>query len=251
VDLYQKSPLRVLFPKASGSRVEEAVVVNTSGGVAGGDRLEANVTAIEDASIAITTQAAEKAYRALTESARIVTTLKTRDTARLAWLPQETIAFNRARIARETHVEVTSGTELLALEWLVLGRAAHGEKLSAGTITDGWRVVKDGRLMWADSFRITDDIVPYLCRRALLSDSTAVATLVYFGADAPVHLELVRSMVSSLGCHGAVTLLGELVVARFAARASYDLRTALARVLQQFGDRSDHGPFRVPRMWSC
>ena len=226
-------------------------MLNTSGGVAGGDRLEANVTAIEDASIAITTQTAEKVYRALTESARIVTTLKTRDAARLAWLPQETIVFNRARIARETHVEVTSGTELLALEWLVLGRAAHGEKLSAGTITDGWRVVKDGRLMWADSFRITDDIVPYLCRRALLSDSTAVATLVYFGADAPVHLELVRSMVSSLGCHGAVTLLGELLVARFAARASYDLRTALARVLQQFGDRSDHGPFRVPRMWSC
>ena len=90
MDVYQKSPLRVLFPRTSGERVEEAVLLNTSGGVAGGDRLETNVTATEDASIAITTQAAEKVYRALGESAQITTNLKVRDAAKLAWLPQET-----------------------------------------------------------------------------------------------------------------------------------------------------------------
>src|ERR1700758_3401143 len=117
MDVYQKSPLRVLFPRTSGSRVEEAVLVNTSGGVAGGDRLQTDVTAMEDASIAVTTQAAEKVYRALKESAHVLTTLKARDTARLAWLPQETIVFNRARLTRETRIEITSGSELLALEW--------------------------------------------------------------------------------------------------------------------------------------
>lgn len=176
MDVYQKSPIRVLFPRTSGARVEEAVIVNTSGGVAGGDRLQTNVTAIEAASIAITTQAAEKVYRALNESAHILTTLKACDTAKLAWLPQETIVFNRARVSRETQIEITSGAELLATEWLVLGRAAHGEKLSAGTITDRWRVVKDGRLVWADSFRVTDDVFPHLWRKALLSDCTAIAT---------------------------------------------------------------------------
>jgi len=251
MDVYQKSPIRVLFPRASGARVEEAVLVNTSGGVAGGDRLEASVTAMEDASIAITTQAAERVYRALKESAQILTTLKTRDAARLAWLPQETIVFNRARVSRETHVEVTSGTELLALEWLVLGRAAHGEKLSAGTITDSWRIVKDGRLVWADSFRLTDDVLPHLGRKALLSDCTAVATLVYFGAEPGSRLELVRDLASSLGCHCAATLVGGLMVARFAARTSYDLKTALRSLLQQFGKGLVQGPFQVPRMWSC
>jgi urease accessory protein len=251
MDVYQKSPIRVLFPRTSGSRVEEAVLVNTSGGVAGGDRLETNVTAMEDASIAVTTQAAEKVYRALKESAHILTTLKTRDTAKLAWLPQETIVFNRARVSRETHLEVTSGTELLALEWLVLGRAAHGEKLSAGTITDRWRVVKDGRLVWADSFRITDEVVPHLCRKALLSGCTAVATLVYFGTELGANLKLVRDLASPLECHCAATMVGGLVVARFAARTSNDLSTALRNVLQQFGNRLAQGPFHVPRMWSC
>jgi urease accessory protein len=251
MDVYQKSPVRVLFPRTSGNKVEEAVLVNTSGGVAGGDRLETSVTAIDDASIAITTQAAEKVYRALTEFAHIRTTLKARNTAKLAWLPQETIVFNRARVCRKTHVEVTSGTELLALEWLVLGRAAHGEKLSAGTVTDSWRIVKDGRLVWADSFRITDDVLPHLCRKALLSDCSAVATLVYFGTELGAHLELVRDMAPSLQCHCAATLVGGLIVVRFAAGTSYDLRTAVRSVLQQFGDTFAQGPFQVPRMWSC
>jgi len=251
MDVYQKSPIRVLFPRTSGARLEEAVLINTCGGVAGGDRLQTDVTAIEDASIAITTQAAEKVYRALKESAHILTTLKASDTAKLAWLPQETIVFDRARVFRETHVEVTSGTELLALEWLVLGRAAHGERLSAGTITDRWHVVRDGRLVWADSFRITDAVVPHLSRKALLSDCCAVATLVYFGSETGARLELVRDLASSLACHCAVTQVAGLMVARFAARTSYDLRTALRYVLQQFGNGLAQGPFQVPRMWSC
>ena len=251
MDVYQKSPIRVLFPRTSGSRVEEAVLVNTSGGVAGGDRLQTDVMAMEDASIAVTTQAAEKVYRALKESAHVLTTLKARDTARLAWLPQETIVFNRARLTRETRIEITSGSELLALEWLMLGRTAHGEKLSAGTVTDHWRIVKDGRLVWADSFRITDEVVPHFCRKALLSDCTAIATMVYFGSELEARLELVRDLAPSLACHCAVTLVGGLVVARFAARTSYDLRTALRNVLQQFGNGLAHGPFQVPRMWSC
>ena len=251
MDLYQKSPIRVLFPGTTGSRIEEAVLVNTSGGIAGGDLLETSVTAIEDASIAITTQAAEKVYRALKESAHIVTTLKTCDAARLAWLPQETIVFNHARLCRETHVEVASGTELLALEWLVLGRAARGEKLSAATITDRWRILKDGRLVWADGFRITDDVLPNISHKALLSDCTAIATLVYFGAESGVCLELVRDMASSLGCYCAVTFVGGLLVARFAARFAYDLRSALRNVLQHFSNHLACGPFHVPKMWSC
>ena len=251
MDLYQKSPLRVLFPKTAGTSAEEAVLVNTSGGVAGGDRLEVSVTVIEEASIAITTQAAEKVYRAIAESAHILTTLKARDTARLAWLPQETIVFNHARVSRETHVEVRSGAEVLALEWLVLGRAAHGEKLSAGSITDRWRIVKDGRLVWADSFRVTDYVVPHLSRKALLSDCSAVATLVYFGSEPGTRLELVRDLAPLLECHCAATLVGGLMIARFAARASYDLKTAMRNLLQQFGNGLAQGPFQVPRMWSC
>jgi urease accessory protein len=155
VDIFQRSPIRIMFPGAGGGAVEEAVLVNTAGGIAGGDRLECGVTALANASIAVTSQAAEKVYRAANEPARIATKLKACEAAKLAWLPQETIVFNWGRLSRETEIEVSSGAELLALEWLVLGRAAHGEEMVGGHIADSWRVKKDGRLIWADSFRAT------------------------------------------------------------------------------------------------
>src|SRR5262249_21144298 len=146
-------------------------------------KLQFEVTALANASFAVTSQAAEKVYRALHEPAHVVTKLKACEAAKLAWLPQETIIFNRARLVRQMEIEVSTGAELLALEWLVLGRAAHGEQIAGGHIQDSWRVKKDGRLVWADSFRASDEAIPHLHKKALLSSCKALATLIYFGPD--------------------------------------------------------------------
>jgi urease accessory protein len=250
-DIFERSPIRIMFPRTGHRAVEEAVLINTAGGIAGGDRLECFVAALPDASIAVTTQAAEKVYRALYEPARVVTRLRARESAKLAWLPQETIVFNRARLHRTTEIELFAGAELLALEWLVLGRAAHGEIVTGGNITDSWRVKKDGRLVWADSFRITDETFPYLRTRALLSNCNAIATLIYFGLDLNKRLDLLREIIPSLGCTCAATLVSGLIVVRFAAKESSDLKRALRSFLQQFGPEVGSGPFKVPKMWSC
>ena len=181
MDVFQRAPIRIMFPRTAGGAVEEAVLINTAGGIAGGDRLETGVTALANSSIAITSQAAEKVYRALNEPARITTRLKAYEVAKLAWLPQETIVFNWGRLCRETEIELSSTAEVLALEWLVLGRTAHGEEMVGGHITDSWRVKKDDRLIWADSFRITDETFAHLHRKALLSNCRAVGTLIYSG----------------------------------------------------------------------
>jgi urease accessory protein len=88
-ELFQRSPIRVIFPRIGDVAVKEAVLINTAGGIAGGDRLEYNVTALANASITVTSQAAEKVYRALSEPARIATKLKVDGTSKLAWLPRK------------------------------------------------------------------------------------------------------------------------------------------------------------------
>ena len=251
MNVFQRSPIRIMFPRACGGAIEEAVLVNTAGGIAGGDRLECGVTALANASIAVTSQAAEKVYRALSEPARITTKLKARKAAKLAWLPQETIVFNSGRLSRETEIELSSGAELLALEWLVLGRAAHGEEMVGGHITDSWRVKKDSRLIWADSFRVTDEMFPHLHRKALLSNYKAIGTLIYFGPCLARRLEFLRDIAPSLECYCAATLVGGLIVVRFAANESSALKLALRTLLQQFGPELDSGPFQIPKMWSC
>jgi len=251
VDVFQKSPVRVMFPRVTGGAVEEAVLINTGGGVAGGDRLECSIKALEKASITVTSQAAEKVYGALDEPARITTKLKVSEAAKLAWLPQETILFNSARICRNTEIEVCSGAEVLAVEWIVLGRSAHGEQMVNGQITDSWRVKKDGRLIWADTFRCVDETYPHLHKKALLSRYRAIATLVYFGGELNDRVELIRDIAPSLECCCGATLVRGVMIVRFAAEAAFELRLALQRVLQQFRQDRGQGPFRVPKMWSC
>ena len=137
------------------------------------------------------------------------------------------------------------------MEWLVLGRAAHGEKLSAGNIIDTWHVRKNGRLLWGDTFRVTDDVFSHLSRKALLWDSAAVATLLYFGPELEERLQLIRSQPVSFDCQCGATVVGGMVVARLAARSSFELKATLRNLLQEFGKQLAPGPFRVPKMWSC
>jgi urease accessory protein len=251
VDVFQRSPVRVMFPHVGSNGIEEAVFVNTAGGVAGGDRLDTAVTALTHACVTLTSQTAEKIYRALDEPAHISTTLNVGSTARLAWCPQESIVFNRARVRRKTQIALSSGAELLALEWLVLGRAAHGETVASGHVVDSWQVEKDGRLVWADIMRITDDVFPHLRRKALLADCTAVATLVYFGPALKTRFDCLRDWAAGLECHAAATVVGGLIVVRVAAALPFTLRQGLRSLLQQFDREFGPGPFRVPKMWSC
>jgi urease accessory protein len=251
IDVIQRAPIRILFPRARGDAPEEAVIVNTAGGIAGRDRLEFSVTALANASIAVTSQAAEKVYRALNEHARIETKLTAHAGAKLAWLPQETIIFDRARLSRQTEVDLSSGAELLALEWFVLGRAARGEEVVGGQLIDSWRVRKNDRLIWADSFRATEETFPHLHRKALLSDCKAFATLIYFGPHVDARLEFLRDTAPFPECHCAATLMSGIIVVRFAAKMIFDLKRALRSLLQQLSGELRAGPFRVPKMWSC
>jgi urease accessory protein len=250
-ELYERSPIRVMFPRTGHRTVEEAVLINTAGGIAGVDRIDCSVTALPGASLAVTSQAAEKIYRALREPATIVTRLKALESVKLAWLPQETIIFNWARLHRTIEIELVAEAELLALEWVVLGRAAHGEVLVGGHITDKWSVKKDGRLIWADSFRIADEVFLQLRRKPLLSNCNAIATLIYFGPNLDKRLEFLREIKPSPGCNCGATLVGGVIVVRFAARESSDLKLALRSFLLEFGPEVGSGPFQIPKMWSC
>src|SRR5262245_14361310 len=240
-----------MFPQVGNGGFREAVLINTAGGVAGGDRLDTDVTALADATITLTSQAAERIYCALEQPARLSTTLTACAAARLAWCPQETIVFDRARLRRQTRIAVSAGAELLALEWIVLGRAAYGEAVAGGSVVDSWRVEQNGRLVWADTLRITADVFPHLRRRALLADFTALATLVYVGPDPKKRLECLRDSCALLGWRSAATVVGALIVVRVAAFEAATLRTGLRNVLDQFDRAFGPGPFRVPKMWSC
>lgn len=227
-ECYQRSPCRVLFPRADGGERLEAVLLNTAGGVAGGDFLRQDFSADAGATLTVTTATAEKIYRALDRCGRIETRLEAADGAALEWLPQETIVFDGARLHRATDIALAPGARVLALDWMSLGRAASQETMTRGEISDRWRVFRGGRLVWADCFRIDGDIAAQTARPALLAGRRALATIVYAAPDAPGQIERARALLAGAARHGetraGATVVSGLLLCRIASKTADDLR---------------------------
>ena len=99
----------------------EAVLINTSGGLVGGDILNWSVECSNHTRCTISTQACERVYRSSGDPASVSTVIKIGNDAVCDWLPQETILFEQASISRKFHVEMSETARLFALEAVILG----------------------------------------------------------------------------------------------------------------------------------
>ncbi len=247
--LFQRSPCRVLFPNAPPDDLPLAVLLTTSGGLAGGDRIRISIGAEDGAQAVVTSQAAEKIYRSLGPDTRVDVALAVSAHAWLEWLPQETILFDRGRLSRRTTVEIEPGGRLLAAETIVFGRTARGERLSTGLLHDRWRVRIAGNTRWVDAIRLDGDIRSRLDAPAGFDGATAIATAIYVGADAASLLPLARALALDSDSRAGATLVDGILLARFIGRDARILRTDLARYLADLRRAAAGLPARVPRLW--
>jgi urease accessory protein len=234
--VYEDGPLRVRFPNSGDL---EAVIVNTAGGIAGGDRHGIDVDVGEGAALGVTTAAAEKVYRMLGTPAEVVLRLSVGTGARLVWLPQETILFDRAALHRRIDVDLAADGSLLMAEAVVFGRTARGEAVAEGSFIDRWRVRRDGALLFAETARLNGAVGEKLAEPAIAGGGVAIATVLAVPGDAAM-AERVRAQ-SFCGEVGASAWNG-LAVARLCAKDGALLRRDLARVIAAMGGR-------LPRLW--
>ena len=111
-----------------------AVLLTTSGGLTGGDRLAFSVSADAGASAAVTTAAAEKIYRSLGADADVEIALDVADGAWLEWLPQGSHCSTATAAETQCHRARSPrpGVGCWRLEMLVFGRVARGEHFTDG-----------------------------------------------------------------------------------------------------------------------
>ncbi len=253
-EFYQRTPCRVLFPRSDFAGSLEAVLVNTAGGLTGGDVVRQAVTVESGGAATVTTQAAEKIYRAADGVAAIDSDLTVSDGGRLEWLPQETIAFNDAGLSRLTTLHLASGARALALEWLVLGRKAHGEVVRRGRLTDRWIVRRDGRLVWADGLRLDGAIREIVDSPSQLAGATALATLLCAVPDAAAMRDRARDVLAGFedaGVIGGATLVDGLMLCRVLGRDGDALRPAMRALVAELRDAFWDRPVGLPRVWNC
>lgn len=246
-DLYQHDPLRILTPDRVDDTIPLAVLLNTSGGLVGGDTLTTEIEIDAGAAALITTQAAEKVYRSAGRDVTIANHLTVGAGGWAEWLPHETILFDRCQLRRRLTLDIAAGARVLAGEILVFGRIARGEQVTRGLIHDEWRVRLDGRLAWADALHLDDDIAAAMAAPAGFADARAAATLVYAGDDARTRLEFIREIVVPSG--GAASCLGGLVVARWLSAVPHELRAAFGQAWATLRAELGGRKALLPRIW--
>jgi urease accessory protein len=253
-ELYQANPCRVLLPRLPNGGVE-AVLLNTAGGVTDGDHLDYTIAARHGAQVTATTQAAEKVYRSRGADSHVHCHLTVSGGAFLEWLPQETILFDGGALARQTHVEMDGGSRLLAMDWLLLGRLASGERLTQAAVRDRWRLRREGRLIWADDFRLQGDIESLAARPSLLAGARALATLIYAAPDAGDYLATARELLRECAGRAGVSQRPGLLICRFLALDGLTLRRDVEAFLLSFRaaihGRPKSTPMPLPRVWAC
>lgn len=231
--VFEQGSLRVRFPASTDDDLE-AVIVNTAGGIAGGDTATISVKVGDGASLRVSTASAEKVYRSHEATASLSVRLEVGRGATLAWMPRETILFDRARLSRTIDVDLASDSRLLLAEAVVFGRSGMREKIDEGWFSDKWRVRRDGRLVYADTMRLDGAIAETLAEPAVADGGVATAVILLVPAD-EAFVAALRGCGDRLRGEVGASSWNGMTAVRFCARDGealrHDLMTALGIAL--------------------
>jgi urease accessory protein len=250
-DLYQLSPCRLLLPSVEADEAFTAVLVTTSGGLAGGDRIDLAVDAGIGTSVVVTSQAAEKIYRSLGEDTRVSVMLKAAADSWLEWIPQGAILFDRSRLIRRNVIDASPTARVLAGEIVVFGRTASGEVFRDGLLHDGWQVRIGGRLTWADAVRLDRDIPAMLSHPAGFGGAVAMATVLYVAPDSAARLDLARGLLADASGKAGASVVNDVLITRFLNNDAQALRGDVSRFWCGFRAAAAGLPPTLPRVWHC
>ncbi len=247
--LFQEGQAKIRLPKAHGGEPATAVLINTAGGIAGGDRLTYGARFGAGTRGVVTSQAAERVYRSSTtdgsRAGEVTTRLEVEAGAFAEWLPQETILFDRAALDRRLEVEMAADAHLLLCETVVFGRAAMGERVESCRLTDRFRVRRGGRLIFADTSRIDGCAGEILAGTATGGGATALSTVLWVAPDAEARIDDLRVVLDGLASEAGASAWDGMVCLRLAQGSARTLRDDLIRVLLHIRQAD------LPRVWSC
>ncbi|MFZ9013391.1 MAG: urease accessory protein UreD [Alphaproteobacteria bacterium] len=246
VERYASAPVRILTPSVQGG-IPEAVLANTSGGIAGGDTSHVDILVAQNAQALVTGQAAEKIYRSIDMPASIRTVIKIEDGSTLEYLPQESILFDGAKLNRAVNISLGARSCLLLSEMFVLGRWAMNEDFTRGIFLDRWSIDVAGQPIWREGLRVEGGLSSL--RSSLgFANARALATIFYAGANAAEVLGLARDVIGPMG--GATIVRGMLVVRMLGNEAGL-LKQQLGEIISIIRAAALGRPAEVPRVWRC
>lgn len=240
-DLHQAGCLKLMIPRTH-SALPDAVLINTAGGLTGGDQLRTEVSVARDASVRLSTQTAERIYKSRGENAEVSLDFQLGNNARFDWLAQETILFDEGRMKRSINVDLESDASMLIVEPIVLGRQAMGETVESGLIFDTWRVKRDKKLIFAEATKISD--MSALRASAALGDARAMATVLLIDPNAEAKRGAILPTKLVDGVHAGATAWNGMLLIRALSEDPLKLRNTLKDIMKTLRGKE------LPRVWT-
>lgn len=242
--LYQEGCAKIRLPNTHSPALE-AVLINTAGGLTGGDHMQWSADVAADGHMVLTTQACERIYRSIGGPAKVETRLTVSDHAHLDWLPQETILFAASQLERSIEIDLATGASLTAIEAILLGRDAMGESAMDARLKDNWRIRRNGRLLHAEATRL-DGTLGERNGLSLLAGKRAFCTIVHIAPDAAQGAARFAQLQATLPQDNriAASANGERLVIRALAQTGLALRRLIVPILSELS-----GAGTLPRLW--
>ncbi|MEO1138565.1 MAG: urease accessory protein UreD [Pseudomonadota bacterium] len=232
--------MKTLFTR--GTSELNAIMINTSGGLTSGDQFAVDITAGPGGEVVLTTQAAERAYRANAGPARVKSRIEVAPDANVSWLPQELIVYDGAALARRLSVELAQNARFLMVEPVIFGRRAMGERVKSIRLDDRIEIRRKSRPLYSDRVRIDGNAEKVLSLSAVCRAARAMASVVFVNPNAEARLDQVRASLPPTG--GASLLAPDMLVARILAKDGFELRRSLIPILECLKGTA------LPRPWS-
>ncbi|MEM8856148.1 MAG: urease accessory protein UreD [Pseudomonadota bacterium] len=243
---FQEGSAKLRFPLSAPDGVE-ALLLNTSGGLAGGDTF-ATTSVAERHTLLVSTLACERVYKSDDAFAMVRQEMAVHDGAELLHWPQPTILFQESRLHRRTTIDAHGTGTFTLCEGMVLGRAAMGEAVRQTTVNDRISVTVDGTLAFVDALRLSAGVLERVRTAAGLGDARAFGIVIHKpreGVDGSAGVERARDAVAGLAdVRAGATTVNGLILARVLARDHTALQDALGRLVVALSTRS------LPRAWS-
>lgn len=170
-----------------------AYLVNPTGGLVGGDRIEIEIAIQEHAHAFVTTPSATKIYRSLGPFASQEMRVTLKNQAIFEYLPQYIIPFAQSRYFQKTKIQMEEDTRALILDFFTTGRLARGEHLQFEEYRSHTEVEYCGELMLSDRFSLNPSDTDYSSLGFLESFSAAAVLYIIFD-NPPLEAPLINDL---------------------------------------------------------
>ena len=151
VDQFWRIPLQVMPPSYQDEDGQAFLyLLNPTGGIVQGDRLDVEIRLRAGAQVLVTTQSATKVYRVERDCARETNRFVVEAGGLLEYLPDQTIPYAAATFRRSTHVDAHRTATVIVGEILSAGRVARGEAFEFTRVETELCITTDGVMRLLD-----------------------------------------------------------------------------------------------------